>query len=71
MDGIRDTLASEHLTMTNIVSVTLYVADIDDLPEIDSVYASYFPSAQPARTVVEVQRLPGSARVQVAVVAGR
>ena len=71
MDRIRATLAAEQLTMTNIVSATIFLTDIDDLPAVDSVYGSYFPIVHPARSVVEVQRLPGVARVQISVVAGR
>lgn len=71
MESVKATLAAEGLTMTNIVSVTLYLIDLGDLPEVDTVFGSYFPSVLPARTVVAAQRLPGDARVQVAIIAGR
>lgn len=71
MESIRTTLSNEALTMTNIVSITVYLIDLGDLTEVDTIVSSYFPSTFPARTVVEVQRLPGDARIQVTVVAGR
>jgi 2-iminobutanoate/2-iminopropanoate deaminase len=71
MEGVKATLSQEALTMTNIVSITLYLTNLGHLNEVNTIISSYFPSALPARTVVEVQRLPGDARLQMTVVAGR
>jgi 2-iminobutanoate/2-iminopropanoate deaminase len=71
MGKIRLVLEAQHLTMTNIVSTTIYLTDLNDLPAVEPVYDSYFRSARPASSIIEVRRLPGNARLQIAAVAGR
>jgi 2-iminobutanoate/2-iminopropanoate deaminase len=71
LENVRTILEVNGLTMANIVAVTLYVANMNALGAIDGVYASFFKSVLPARSVVEVQRLPRGAQVEVTVVAGR
>lgn len=71
LENIRTVLEVHGLTMANVVSVTLYVANINSLGTIDGVYTTFFKSTLPARSVVEVQRLPRSAQVEITVVAGR
>jgi 2-iminobutanoate/2-iminopropanoate deaminase len=57
--------------MANIVNTTIYLVDAGDIAAMEQVYDSYFRSARPASSIVEVRRLPRNARVQIAVVAGR
>jgi 2-iminobutanoate/2-iminopropanoate deaminase len=71
MKKIDAILASHGLTMRNIVQVTVYLANVNDLNAMDAAYAKYFRSTLPARTVVEVSRLQRAALVEIAVVAGR
>lgn len=71
MQKIGAILDSHRLTMANVVHVTVHLADIKDLQDMDAVYASHFRGALPARTVVEVAHLPGNALVQITVIAGR
>jgi 2-iminobutanoate/2-iminopropanoate deaminase len=71
MERIRSIVEGERLTMTNIVSATIYLSDLESLSEVASVYESYFRSGRPSLSVVEVRRLPAMARVQISVVAGR
>jgi 2-iminobutanoate/2-iminopropanoate deaminase len=71
MENIRQTLEGQRLTMANVVSVTIYMKSINDFVAMNQVYESFFRSALPARSVVEVSRLPRDAAVEVSVVAGR
>ena len=47
----------------DIVKVNVYLADIMDLNAVEKVQASFFPTYQPARTVVAVDALPQGALV--------
>lgn len=71
MENIRTILEAHRLTMANVVATTVYVKDLTGFRAIDEVYESYFKAALPARSVVEVSRLPRGALVEISVVAGR
>jgi 2-iminobutanoate/2-iminopropanoate deaminase len=71
MDNTARILESHDMTMSNVLSVTLYLRDVDDLPGAETVYASYFRRSPPARAVVRVAGLPKGSLVEVSVIAGR
>lgn len=71
MDNVVRILESHGLSISNIVSVTLYMQNIAELPRADAVYASYFRRGLPARSVVGVNGLPSGSLVEIAVIAGK
>ena len=71
LDSVRSVLESNRLSMANVVSMTVYLRDLNDMRAFEAVYANYFKGAQPARSVVEVSRLPNNARIEISAVAGR
>lgn len=71
MENIRLILESHRLTMANIVSTTVYLKDLNDFRGMNSAYEAYFKTALPARSVVEVARLPRGGLVEISAVAGR
>jgi 2-iminobutanoate/2-iminopropanoate deaminase len=71
MEKIRAILESHKLTMANIVQVTVYLSNVNDLDAMDAAYSKHFRGALPARTIVEVSRLRRGALVEIAVIAGR
>lgn len=52
-----------------VVRATVYLTNMDDFAAVNAVYARYFPSAFPARSCVEVSRLPLGALVEIDVTA--
>lgn len=70
MDKVMRILERHGLTDTNIVFVTIYLRELDDLRQADAVYASYFRRSPPPRAVVGVNTLPGGSLIEIAVVAG-
>jgi len=71
MDNVVRILESHGLSISNIVSVTLYMQDIAALERADAVYESYFRRGLPARSVVAVNGLPNGSLVEIAVIAGK
>lgn len=51
--------------LSRAVRITVYTTDLDRFAEINEAYASFFPSAPPARAAVGVSALPKGARVEV------
>lgn len=66
----RGALQDAGLTMRDVASVTVYLADIADLPKVNAAFAAAFPTEPPARTTVQVQ-LPGTERLRMSAVAAR
>ncbi len=56
-------------TLRDVVKTTIFLASIDDFPAVNEVYATFFPADPPARSTVEVARLPKGARVEIEAVA--
>lgn len=52
-------------SLERVFRVTLYLTNMDDFGAVNAVYARYFPSDFPARSCVEVARLPLGALVEI------
>ena len=71
LENIRQILEANRLTMANVVSVTVYMKDLTQFRGMDETYDTFFRTTLPARSVVEVARLPRGALVEISVIAGR
>ncbi|MGM0605556.1 MAG: RidA family protein, partial [Halobacteriota archaeon] len=57
------------LAMDDVLKVTVYLDDIDDFEAFNEVYADAFGSEPPARSAVEVGRVPKGAAIEIEAVA--
>ena len=57
------------LTMSDVIKATVFIRDMGQFGAINEVYATFFPGEPPARSVVEVSRLPKDVLVEVELVA--
>ena len=64
-------LQAAGFTLEDVVQSQVFLADLDDYSAMNAVYASYFEKAPPARSAVQVARLPRDARVEILVTAVR
>ena len=55
--------------MTDIVSVTVYVTDLNDVPGMNEVYKKLMPDPKPARATVQVAGLIGGAKIEISAIA--
>jgi 2-iminobutanoate/2-iminopropanoate deaminase len=70
MTGIRGALAQIGLGMERIVRVEVHLTDIGRMPELDRVYARFFPGgALPARTCTQSGGLAGGSNLEITVTA--
>jgi 2-iminobutanoate/2-iminopropanoate deaminase len=67
--NIRAILVSQGVEMTSIVKTTVFLKNMGDFAEMNAVYAEQMAEHRPARSAVEVARLPKDARVEIEVVA--
>jgi 2-iminobutanoate/2-iminopropanoate deaminase len=57
--------------LSDIISVTIYFTDLNDVPMINEVYKSLMPDPEPARAAVQVVGLIGGAKIEISAVAVR
>ena len=69
LENIRGILESQKLGMENVVKVTIFLKDIKNFNRVNEVYATYFPAPAPARSTVEVARLPRDAEIEIEAIA--
>jgi 2-iminobutanoate/2-iminopropanoate deaminase len=69
MRNLEAVLAAAGSSFARVVKTTCYLADLGDFPAFNDVYAQFFGDAPPARSTVQVARLPVGALVEVECVA--
>jgi 2-iminobutanoate/2-iminopropanoate deaminase len=67
--NIKALLASQNLDLGDVVKATVFLADMNDFAEMNKVYAKYFTGTPPARSTVQVARLPRDSQVEIEVIA--
>lgn len=70
LTNIKAILEGTGLSMNNVVKTTVFLADMNDFADMNSVYAEFFSEPYPARSAVAVKTLPKGALVEIEVVAG-
>ena len=71
LQNIRGLLQSQGLDFRNVVKATVFLSDMNNFAAMNEVYATFFTTDPPARSTVQVARLPKDALVEIEVVAAR
>jgi 2-iminobutanoate/2-iminopropanoate deaminase len=69
LDNIKAIVEAAGTSMHKVVKVNVYLVDLADFTAMNEVYATYFGDVPPARTTVQVARLPLDALVEIEAVA--
>ena len=69
LNNLTAVLGAAGCTLQDVVKATVYLADMDDFTAMNEIYARFFGEHKPARSCVEVARLPIDMRVEIDVVA--
>jgi 2-iminobutanoate/2-iminopropanoate deaminase len=69
LENLRAILESVGATFDDIVKVTIYMKDLNEFSAMNEVYSEYFKNSPPARTTVEVSRLPRDVRIEIDLIA--
>jgi 2-iminobutanoate/2-iminopropanoate deaminase len=67
--NIGEILKAAGATFDNVVSASVFLADLNEFAKVNEIYATYFSSPAPARATVQVARLPRDCRVEIQVTA--
>ncbi|MBO4785488.1 MAG: RidA family protein, partial [Prevotella sp.] len=70
LSNVQAILKEAGLTMNDVIKTIVFLADMNDFAEMNSVYAEFFSNPYPARSAVAVKTLPKGALVEIEVIAG-
>ncbi|AAO34881.1 reactive intermediate/imine deaminase [Clostridium tetani] len=69
LKNVQSILESQGMSFDNVIKTTVFIANMDDFAKINQVYAQYFKEPYPARSCVQVAKLPKEALVEIEVIA--
>lgn len=69
LENIKAVLFASGSGLEHVLKTTVFLKEMEDFPSMNAVYATYFTSNSPARTTVEVSRLPKDVRIEIECVA--
>jgi 2-iminobutanoate/2-iminopropanoate deaminase len=69
LENLKELLESTGSSLDKVIKTTVFIKDMNEFPRINDIYAEYFSSKQPARSCVEVARLPKDVLVEIEVIA--
>lgn len=69
LQNLSAVLTQAGTSMKSVVKTTVFLIDMDEFKAMNAVYAEFFPAEPPARSTVQVSRLPLGARVEIEVIA--
>jgi 2-iminobutanoate/2-iminopropanoate deaminase len=67
--NLRNILKAGGTDLTRVVKATVFLTDLDDFQEFNRVYSEFFQPPYPARSTVQVSRLPRGSRIEIEVIA--
>ena len=69
MDNVKAVLMEAGLDFSDVVQTRIYLANISDWNEVNTIYGGYFTEDYPARATVAVSGLPKGAKVEIEMIA--
>lgn len=71
LENVKGLLQSQGLGFENVIKTTVFLDNMDDFATMNEIYATYFVEPYPARSAVEVAKLPKGALIEVEVIASK
>ena len=65
IDNLKAVLVEAGSGLDQVVKTTIYLKNMNDFPQVNAVYAKYFNHIPPARSTIEVSRLPKDVLVEI------
>lgn len=69
LENVKAILEESGSSMDKVIKTTVFLSDMNDFAKMNEVYSSFFSQPYPARSAVEVARLPKDAKVEIEVIA--
>jgi 2-iminobutanoate/2-iminopropanoate deaminase len=69
LDNVQKVIKAAGFEMSDIVSVTVYLADIQEFGDMNKVYREVMPDPKPARATIQAAALVNNARIEISAIA--
>lgn len=69
MENIKAILEEAGTSLNNVVKTSIFLKDLNDFEAVNEVYGTYFIENKPARSCVQVAKLPKDAVIEIEVIA--
>ena len=71
LNNLSAVLEAAGMSLADVVSTTVFMADLTEFGAMNEVYATFFPENPPARATVQAARLPRDVKIEIAAIAVR
>lgn len=71
LKNVKGLLESQGLDFSNVIKTTVFLDNMEDFNTVNEIYATYFVEPFPARSAVEIGKLPKGALIEVEVIASK
>jgi len=71
LTNVKNLVEASGLTLDDVVKTSVFIKNMDDFAKVNEIYATFFTKDFPARSCVEVARLPKDVLIEVEVIASR
>ena len=69
LENLGAVLSAANVSFDQVVKTTIFLKSMGDFPKVNEVYATYFKGITPARSTIEVARLPKDVLVEIEAIA--
>jgi 2-iminobutanoate/2-iminopropanoate deaminase len=69
LENIKKVLQAAGFELKDVVSVTVYLADIHEFPDMNKIYRGVMPDPKPARATIQAAALVNNARIEISAIA--
>jgi 2-iminobutanoate/2-iminopropanoate deaminase len=69
LENLKNILEAGGSSLQNVLRTTIFLSDMDDYAMVNETYAQYFESSPPARSTVQVSRLPKDVHIEIDAIA--
>ncbi len=70
LENLKGVLTAGGSSLDNVLRTTIFLTDLEDYADVNEMYAQFFEKSMPARSTVQVSRLPMEVRIDIDAIAG-
>ena len=69
LENLNSVLTAGGSSLNNVLRTTIFLANLEDYAAVNEMYAQFFDESQPARSTVQVSRLPMDVQIEIDAIA--
>ena len=69
LENLKSILVEIGASTADVVKTTIFLKNLDDFSAVNEIYRDYFPNSAPARSTVEVSRIPRGSLIEIEAIA--